>query len=58
MLSVGFGSVLDADQSTASSRRGWGGWVAAGARGMAMRPNSMWAEYAGPSRGFLRVKNA
>ena len=47
VLSVGFGSVLDADNSTLQSRAGWSGWVGAGARGMAMRPNSLWADYTG-----------
>jgi hypothetical protein len=47
VLSVAFGSVLDYDSSTAKSRSGWGGWVGAGAKGMALRPNSLWSEYAG-----------
>jgi hypothetical protein len=47
ILSVGFGSVLDWDNTTTMSRNGWAGWVAAGAAGMAMRPNSLWSEYTG-----------
>ena len=45
VLSVGFDSVLDYSNDTARSRAGWGGWVAAGAKGMALRPNSLWSAY-------------
>ena len=48
VLSVGFGSVLDySNSSTAPSRAGWLGWVEAGARGMGLRPNSLWSDYTG-----------
>jgi hypothetical protein len=54
ILSVGFGSVLDYDNSTVQSRSGWDGWVKAGAKGMAMRPNSPWSDYTGLPFVFSR----
>eukprot|EP01043_Picozoa_sp_COSAG02_P021512 COSAG02_NODE_1094_length_14603_cov_40.760549_11_plen_932_part_00 len=46
VLSVGFGSAVE-DNSSTESRAGWAGWLAAGAKGLALRPNSLWSEYSG-----------
>lgn len=45
ILSVGFGSYPMLDNETAQQRQGWGGWHDAGAKAMALRPNSLWDGY-------------
>ena len=42
ILSVGFGDYPALPNETAFQRRGWGGWADAGAKAMALRPNSLW----------------
>jgi hypothetical protein len=54
ILSTAFGSCLDQDNDTLDSRASWAGWVQAGAKAMAMRPNSIWNEYTGLPFVFSR----
>lgn len=45
ILSVGFGDYPALDNETSKQRRGWKGWHDAGAKAMALRPNSLWDGY-------------
>lgn len=45
ILSVGFGDYPALPNETTFQRQSWSGWHAAGAKAMALRPNSLWDAY-------------
>lgn len=45
ILSVGFGDYPALPNETAFQRNGWKGWHDAGAKALALRPNSLWDGY-------------